>query len=284
MISDPQSHAFGIPEDAGRSTPSTFDFKYRILVAEDGPDKRRLIDSVLNKAGAEVTIVEDGKLAVEAAMAALNRRHDDGPQRPFDCVLMDMQMPVMDGYSATRLLRQKGYTGPIIALIAHALTGDRQKCIAAGCDDYQAKPIDRRKLIETIQHHVRKGSGEVRTSEPEPVADRLVSELAGDPDMAELVAMYISEMPTRVEAIEQASAEEDLDTLATLLHQLKGSAGGYGFPSITEAAREAEELAKAGTAVPQLVASVETLTNLCRRAASGAGSPGQPRDGVRGAA
>ncbi len=113
------------------------------------------------------------------------------------------------------------------------------------------------------------------------MADALISELADDPDMAELVAEYLSELPARVQALEQACAEEDLDTLTRLAHQLKGSAGGYGFPTITEAAREAEALAKVGKAVPQLTASVETLTNLCRRAARGADNREQPRDGVR---
>ena len=125
-----------------------------ILVAEDGPDNQRLIAHVLQKAGAEVTIVGNGRLAVDACMASRDAESESASGCPFDVILMDMQMPVMDGYTATTLLRQKGYTGPIIALTAHAMADDRQKCLDAGCDGYASKPIDRRRLIETIASHV----------------------------------------------------------------------------------------------------------------------------------
>ncbi|MBN2448047.1 MAG: response regulator, partial [Phycisphaerae bacterium] len=100
------------------------------------------------KWGAEVAVVENGRLAIEAALAA----YDTG--RPFDVVLMDMQMPEIDGLQATRILRAKGYARPIIALTAHAMSGSREKCLDAGCDDFATKPIQRAVLLETIMRQI----------------------------------------------------------------------------------------------------------------------------------
>ncbi|WP_417386183.1 ATP-binding protein [Gimesia sp.] len=121
----------------------------RILLTEDGPDNQKLISFILYKAGAETVIAENGKISYELAMAAVHAG------QPFDAIVMDMQMPVLDGYQATQKLRAASYQGPIIALTAHAMSGDRQKCLDAGCDEYLTKPIDRRKLVEVLASFIR---------------------------------------------------------------------------------------------------------------------------------
>ncbi|EDL61331.1 response regulator [Gimesia maris] len=116
----------------------------KILLAEDGPDNQKLIRFILKKAGAEVTVAENGEAARQAAMRAMEIG------LLYDVILMDMQMPILDGYGATRILREQGYSGPIISLTANAMEGDREKCISVGCNDHVTKPIDRRKLISMI--------------------------------------------------------------------------------------------------------------------------------------
>ncbi len=139
----------------------------RILLAEDGIDNQRLIAFLLNKAGAEVTVVENGQQALKTALAAPPDGGDAATTgRPFDLILMDMQMPIMDGYQATRRLRAYGYRGPIVALTAHAMAEDRQKCLDAGCDEYLSKPIDRTRLLSTLANLLK--TSQDRTEEPTP--------------------------------------------------------------------------------------------------------------------
>lgn len=121
----------------------------RIFLAEDGPDNQRLIAFHLKKAGAEVRIFDNGRLALEAMTQGGSIYGPLLENPPCDFVLTDMQMPELDGYSLARMLRAKGWSRAIVALTAHAMTGDAERCFEAGCDDYATKPIDRSRLIET---------------------------------------------------------------------------------------------------------------------------------------
>ncbi len=140
----------------------------RVLLVEDGVDNQRLIKHVLRKVGMEVEIAENGMIGVAKTLAALEDR------RPYDVVLMDIHMPVMDGYEATAEIRKANYQGPIIALTAHAMKSDRDLCMAAGCDDYTTKPINRAELVQLVQSYV----GHVSQKTPFNLASQPAVELA----------------------------------------------------------------------------------------------------------
>jgi signal transduction histidine kinase/CheY-like chemotaxis protein len=129
-----------LDRETRRPSSTAEPIRARILLAEDGPDNQRLISMMLRKAGAEVAVAENGQMAVDRAR--LER---------FDLILMDMAMPIMDGYTAARSLRELGIDIPIVALTAHALAGEREKCLAAGCNAYLTKPIDRPDLLAQIR-------------------------------------------------------------------------------------------------------------------------------------
>jgi CheY-like chemotaxis protein len=196
----------GTEVGSGPDPALTLELTGHVLLAEDGYDNQQLISTVLRRQGFQVTIVTNGLLAAESALGAAQ----DG--RPFDVVLMDMQMPELDGYGATARLRASGYAGPIIALTAHAMSGERERCLAAGCNEYLSKPIDRNLLIRTVSAHIReqtRGPGPVPQIEGQlTVANDaaesgqcLVSDFAMDPDMRELVSDFVRRLPAQMRAI-----------------------------------------------------------------------------------
>ncbi len=132
--------------DSQRPSGRSVRLECRVLLAEDSPDNQELIAFVLRKAGAEVMLADQGQAAIDLALAAA------ATGQPFDVILMDMQMPVVDGYDASRRLREQGYEGAIIALTAHAMPDELQRCLACGCDAYLTKPIDNR-LIELVARY-----------------------------------------------------------------------------------------------------------------------------------
>jgi signal transduction histidine kinase/DNA-binding NarL/FixJ family response regulator len=215
-----------------------------ILLVEDGIDNQRIIRYFLEDAGAKVTIAENGKTGVKAVHDSINKNN------PYDIILMDMQMPVMDGYAAASNLRKDGVEIPIIALTAHAMVDDRLKCMNAGCDDYLSKPIDQKLFFKTISNWL-----------PELVKERLkdivakpnnteklnvgsdgkriiVSTMSNDTKFAPILKEYIEDMPERITALKRAMIENNIEELRQLTHRLKGSGASYGFASISEVAQE----------------------------------------------
>jgi len=192
-----------------------------VLIAEDSPDIQRIVARLLVSEGLEVEVAEDGLRAIEA----VGRRH-------FDMIIMDMQMPRLDGYGATSSLRRSGYDGPIVALTAHAMHEDRERCLRAGCTDYLAKPVDRRALLDCVRRYVEVGSrgpavGQARTDDS-----------GGGPDagLAELKRGYVESLRHTVTAVEHALATGDRQAMLTIAHQTRGVAGMYGYDGLTETA------------------------------------------------
>jgi CheY-like chemotaxis protein/HPt (histidine-containing phosphotransfer) domain-containing protein len=238
-----------------------------VLLAEDDPNNQTLVATQLRRLSYTVTIAGNGRAAVDLAIAA------ECAGEPFDIILMDMQMPEMDGYTATRELRKRKYQGSIVALTAHAVEGDREKCIDAGCDEYLTKPINRPKLLAAIRDSVglaraameNAATSARRLTLPDS-CEPLVSEFANDPDIADILSEFVRLLGDRAMTLTSALARNDLEALKRVVHQLKGAAGGYGFPSITEQAKVVEDAVSQAGDAGELKKAVDSLTSLCFRA------------------
>ena len=240
----------------------------RLLLVEDSPDSQLLIASFLRKLGAEVDVADNGMEAIEKALAL---QHSPAP---YDLVLMDIQMSVLDGFQATRILRNEGFGQPVIALTANAMSGDREECLAAGCDDYAVKPINRSQLVRQIQALVARGKSTVLNSDGFPCAADILTQMpesahidsvpnadvadeaplidyrvalsrAGDDrelarEVAEIAIPLFSEWLTE---IDHAFDCEDWPTVRRLAHTLKTSADNLGAGAAQSAAFRLEQLA-----------------------------------------
>jgi PAS domain S-box-containing protein len=251
----------------------------RVLVADDGESNRQLVSVILGRLGLEVVQAVDGLEAVRLTEA----------QR-FDVILMDMQMPVMDGYNATRELRERGLTLPIIALTGNAMIGDEDKCRAAGCSGFLPKPIDIDALIRCLEQELTsRAAAEATEDRPssEPVAtsaevaSRVIRAtsmiqmaiedertsltstlLEEDPELLPIVAGFVDCLGQRVQSMQDAWERNDSTELAELAHWLKGSGGSMGFSAFTAPAGEMQKLAEQGQLEPigPLLAEVVHLT------------------------
>lgn len=215
----------------------------RILLAEDHIINQRLAVALLSKHGHTVEIAANGREAV-----------DQLAQRTFDIVLMDIQMPLLNGLEATAEIRRQekssGHHVPIIAMTAHAMTGDRERCLAAGMDGYVPKPIDAAQLFAAIETLVPKHLREevetavcVETVEGDLVLDALIARADGDVELArELAVIFLDDWPKLSSAIRKAIDSADAPKLDRAAHTARGSLGYFSKGGAVEAASRLEKM------------------------------------------
>ena len=205
----------------------------RILLAEDGRDNARYFGAVLGDAGLQVEIAENGQRAVELAA-----------HRKFDLILMDLNMPVLDGFGAASKIRMTGSQVPILALTANVFDVDRDRELKVGISEYLSKPIEPALLLAAVGRHIHTKSTAPFASRETEIANSAAcrrSTHAHSPRWAKLLAEYTAELPGDVAMLSNLFARKQTDELAAMLHQIKGSGGNYGFPEITELAGIAEQ-------------------------------------------
>jgi two-component system, sensor histidine kinase and response regulator len=230
-----------------RALPEESPRKLNILLAEDNAVNRVLAQRLLQKQGHTVTSVNNGIEALQL--------WEENQSRQFDIILMDVQMPEMDGLqAATRIRERELGTGahiPIIAVTAHAMKGDRERCLAAGMDGYISKPINPAELAKVIQLTVPAGAKIVAVpADPVlkgPSDAELVARFDGDSELLkELAGIFLQECPRMLDEIRAALGTADLRALARAAHTLKGSVGNFAMPGPWETAQRLELLANSG--------------------------------------
>ena len=244
--------------EAAEAEISGTDPSLMVLLAEDNPVNQKLVTTLLEKRGHRVVLAGNGREAVAALEAGT-----------FDLVLMDMQMPEMDGLEATRLIRAReasvGGHIPIIAMTANAMAGDRERCLEAGMDAYVSKPIQREEFFSAIHSWGGTGATGVTNSAAPPMpaagvvtaavpaespCDRAeaLARLDGDEELfATLVQMFADEIPNYRRGLESALAQRDIPTLAREAHTLKGLLGTFSAHRGTQFALDLEALTKTGS-------------------------------------
>jgi PAS domain S-box-containing protein len=257
-----------LPAMVDQRVQPTIHLRGRVLLVEDGADNQRLLRMQLGDAGASVSSALDGRIAVDLATA-----------ENFDLILMDMQMPVMDGFAATIELRRRGLTIPIIALTAYAMAEDRDKCMASGCSAYLSKPVDEETLLKTVSEHLGDDRSPVNdftsvgvVGSPPTAGQAFVSNptiirssQAGNPRIMQIVPEFVAGLPGKVRKMTDLLEHRDLPGLQRLAHQLLGTCGGYGFAPVSQPASRVEQSIKAGRALESVTPEVRSLIEVIRR-------------------
>lgn len=217
----------------------------RVLVVDDGDENRALVKLVLEEVGLTIDVAEDGKQGSDMAF-----------ENDYDVILMDVSMPVMDGYAAASLMRERGLKMPVVALTAHAMGDVEQKCLAAGYSGFMTKPIDIDALLkmmagylggtqQPVSTSISNGSTTIPPQQPVENDPYIVSSLSIDnPRIRTIVEKFIVRLSEQLVAMQKALQENDFSELAELAHWLKGAGGTVGFAVFTEPAKQLEQSAK----------------------------------------
>jgi CheY-like chemotaxis protein len=184
-----------------------------ILVVEDSKDNQEIISMYIRNTGADVTVVEDGKRAVETAL-----------EKTYDLIFMDMQMPIMGGVEAVRWLRQAGNRTTIVMLTANAMKEERDSCLAAGANDFLTKPIDKRKFYQLLERYLAGGRL--------PTGVGAETKLGGELDNFKTV--FVENISGYIDELTKCLLKKDWESLQKIIHNLKGVGGSLGFPEITD--------------------------------------------------
>jgi CheY-like chemotaxis protein/HPt (histidine-containing phosphotransfer) domain-containing protein len=238
----------------------------KILIVDDGESNRALVALFLKRAGVPYEMAFNGKMAVEM----VNQSH-------YDAVLMDMQMPIMDGFEATRTLRAQGHRVPIIALTANAMAEDERNCREAGCTGFLPKPINSKlllsRLAEAIDSTAAQSCGETQATPSvsrlaESVAsghDSIVSNLPmDDEDFVRIANLFHDQLRKKLDLMEQACQSQDFQQLCELGHWLKGAGGSAGFDDFNSPGKQLESSAHAQD-LEQLEYQIQELRRMSDR-------------------
>lgn len=224
---------------------------FHILIVDDVPENRMLVEVLLKKKNYITTSCNDGKMAVKNA--AKNK---------YDLILMDIQMPEMNGLEATRIIRSEGInsTTPILAMTASIATEDEMLCIEAGCDDYVRKPLNKELLLRKIWRF---------SEQKKQITDALeggdiVSFLSDNPDYHKAIETFVENLPERISEMQKALDDENLQDLNFKAHALKGLGGFAGFPIYSEMAKSIEQALK-DSQIDQVKAKLDEMVSICRR-------------------
>ena len=236
--------ANGVAARAALAPPSQILTGARVLLVDDNEDNRQIFELVLKQAGATVRSAHEGRQALHALQAA------EAVGEAFSLVLLDMDMPVLDGYETMRVYRGQGGKVPVVALTAFALASDRDKCLAVGCDGYMSKPIRPEELLREAAKHI---GGTV------PCRTDAVLEQS---DLTDLLVEFQRVAPARVAKLQLSFARGERERVRAQLHQLKGSAGCYGLAKLAAVAARGEDALRSGLPLAAIARDLQELARL----------------------